>query len=191
MVLKSRRPVHLSAFLKVRVHLRYGCTANKGALSARVQSRLGSLHFELFLLCPKVLDRPLYYFWTVYFHSIESSTFILRFFRTAHYPFKIIFYITLWLISHYFWLSFFQVKWQFSTSVPAFQVHLNFSTSARTFQLQRNFSKALSILNRNFQTTEFPTTRFPNCPSSYTYPSLYFIRWKFLKTVFLYLLRSA
>ena len=96
-------------------------------------------------------------------------------------------------ISHFFWLSFFQVKWQFSTSVTAFQVHLNFSTSARTFKLQRNFPtsaelsnfgrnsptsvgsfqlrKALSNLNRNFPTTEF-------------------IRSKFLNTVLLYLLRS-
>ena len=127
MVLKSRRPVHLA----LRYHLGKGhCTLN---YSYNVQN-----------------------FLTVYFHYIKSSTLILRFFRTVHYPLKIIFDITLWLISNYFWLSFFQVKWQFSTSVTAFQVHLNFSTSARTFQLQRNFptSAKLSDFARFFPTSQ-------------------------------------
>ena len=90
------------------------------------------------------LDCLLSLYWIVHFHT--------TIFRTAHYQFKIVFDITLWLISHFFWLSF------FSSEVTIFNFSDSFPTSFKLFNFSQNFRTAAKLL---FFQTALPTTGIP------------------------------
>ena len=69
------------------------------------------------------------------FDIFELSTYTLRFFRTVHYPLKIMFDITLWC--------------------PTLLLIINFSSEVRIFNFSDNFPSAfkLSDFSQNFPTS--------------------------------------
>ena len=82
------------------------------------------------------------------FDIFELSTYTLRFFRTVHYPLKIMFDITLWCPTLLLIIN-------FSSEVRIFNFSDNFPSAFKLSDFSQNFptSAKLSYFRRNFSTS--------------------------------------
>ena len=87
------------------------------------------------------------------FDIFELSTYILRFFRTVHYPLKIMFDITLWC--------------------PTLLLIINFSSEVRIFNFSDNLSSSFKLF--------ISSQAFPTSPGSFQFKKLSNFRLSDLK----------